>query len=164
MKTLSFQNVAILFVICTLVSCASPREKSQALTREVLEQLPVPDSATLLHASEFENISRTGMGSFFGAEGLFGSNAEYNHIFEEYCDLLTAYGWQEYSFGDQLRFCNPDYKDVDIDITGLAGFEEYYTEMLAEMDDEVMEKYNTLYIVTVSHYPFDSPSFCEPAD
>jgi hypothetical protein len=164
MRTLKFQRIVIALSICALTTCASPRDKSQQLTRQVFEQLPVPAGATLLFASEYENISKTGMGTYFGFEGLYGSDAEYDHVFEEYRGLLAARGWQEYDFGNRLRFCNPDYKAVDIGIANLAGFEEYYDEMLAEVSDEEIQASNTLFIVRVSHYPFDSPGFCGMAD
>jgi hypothetical protein len=131
---------------------------------EILEHLSVPRDAKLLHARKFENLSKTGMGTFFGSEGLFGSNVGYQAVFDGYRNLLTAQGWSEYSFGDETRFCNPNYKDIDITITDMAGFEEYYTDILAEVDNQTIESYSTLYVVTVSHYPFDSPGFCESED
>jgi hypothetical protein len=156
MKTLNFQKAVILLSICALASCAPPRETSQSLTREILEQLPVPDGATLLHMSEFERVSKTGMGTHFGVEGLYGSNAEYNHILEEYRHLLTARGWQEYDYlENQLRFRNPDYEAVEIIIANVVGFEEYYTEMLVEVNEDTLREYSTLYVVNVSHHPFD---------
>lgn len=166
MKTLNVQIsvVTLLLLVCFLVSCVSPRTKSQELTMEILEDLPVPDDAKLLHARKFENISKTGMGTFFGSKGLYGANAGYQAVFDEYRNLLAAQEWSEYSFGDEIRFCNPNYKDIDITITDMAGFEEYYTDILAEVDNQIIESYSTMYVVTVSHYPFDSPGFCESED
>jgi hypothetical protein len=156
MKTLSSQKAAILFLIYALISCTSPREASQSLTRKILEQLPVPAGATLLHISEFERISKTGMGTGFGVKGLYGSQTEYNHILREYRDLLTARGWQEYVYlENQLRFCNPDYEAVEITIANLAGYEEYYAEMLAEVGNDILGEHSTLYVINVSHHPFD---------
>jgi hypothetical protein len=156
MKPLNSRKVVALFLICGLVACASPRQTSQALTREILEQLPIPDGAALLHISEFERISKTGMGTHFGVEGLYGSNAEYNHILEEYRDLLIAQGWQQDDhLENQLRFRSLDYKAVEIVIANVAGFEEYYAEILAEVDEGTLIEYNTLYVVNISHHPFD---------
>lgn len=156
--------VELLLLVCFLVSCVSPRTKSRELTMEILEDLPIPDDAKLLHVRKFENISKTGMGTFFGSEGLYGSNAGYQAVFYEYRNLLAAQEWSEYSFGDETRFCNPNYEDIDITITSMAGFEEYYTDILAEVDNQTIESYSILYVVTVSHYPFDSPGFCESED
>jgi hypothetical protein len=156
MKTLNLQKAAILLSICVLASCASPRETSQSLTRKILKQLPVPNRATLLHISEFERVSKTGMGTHFGVEGLYGSNAEYNHILEEYRDLLTVQGWQKDDhLENQLRFRSLDYKAVEIVIANVAGFEEDYADILAEVSEDTLREYSTLYVVNVSHYPFD---------
>jgi hypothetical protein len=71
--------------------------------------------------------------------------------------LLVAQGWQQfYSFETQLGFCNPDYPRIDVRIADIAGFEENYADMLAEVEEE----YSTLYVVTVSHSPFDSSGIC----
>jgi hypothetical protein len=106
--------------------------------------------------SEFERVSKTGMGTHFGVEGLYGSDAEYSHILRKYRDLLTIQGWQEDDHLENLlRFRNLDYEAVEIVIANVAGFEEYYAEILTEVNEGTLSKYNTLYIINVSHYPFD---------
>lgn len=152
---------ALFFLTICVVSCVSPSDRSLSLTKEVFQQLPVPEDSVLLSVLEFEHLSKTGIGTHFGVKGLYGSDAPFADVLEEHRDLLIAKGWQQfYSFETQLGFCNPDYPEVDIRIADIAGFEENYADMLEEVEGGTVKEYSTLYIVAVSHSPFDSSGYC----
>jgi len=156
----------LLITCCLLVACVSPREKSQALTERILDHLPVPDGAILLHSSEFENISRTGMGTHFGVRGLYGFDTEYSLIVEQYRELLSAEGWVEFGLtaGGNPLFCNPDYDAVRLSLADSAGLEEGVFAIPANMLSEYRATYHTLYVVTLSHFPFDETGTCRQVD
>lgn len=159
MRTWFLRSMALLILVCIITSCRSPRQTSQALTSEILQQSPQSSEVKLLHSLEFENISETGRGTFFGVMGLYGSDVDYDDLFDYYVVFLTKQGWQTNSFGDYMRFCSPDYADVEIGLENVQGFEEHYRALLEGADPDTLKEYATLYVVRISHFPFD-PQIC----
>lgn len=148
--------ITVIILICILAACESPRQKSQELAEQILNQLLQPEDTKLIHTSEFENLSKTGMGTFFGVMGLYGSDNDYDSLFDEYAILLEAQGWRTLGFGGYMRFCNPDHADVEISLEKVAGSEENFKELLGGVEPVTLTEYETLYIVRVSHFPFNT--------
>jgi hypothetical protein len=153
----------LLLLIAFLTACTSPRERSQALAAEILGQLPVPDDAALLYSSEFESISSTGMGTGFGVRGLYGSDTEYSLVVEQYRDLLSAQGWVQFTpiTEDTLWFCNPDYEGIRLELANTAGLGDEIFAIPADILREHRATHQTLYVVTVAHFPFDETGICK---
>jgi hypothetical protein len=152
----------MLFLTVCLTGCVSQQERSQAVATEILEGLPVPNGATLLYTGGFERVSRTGMGTHFGARGLLGSNVDYLLITTEHRELLSAEGWVEYAVTNlgNTAFCKPELDGIRLEIFNVADFAEVHT-IPADLLCEYEVAYETLYVVQVSHYPFDDLGACE---
>ena len=142
----------------SLISCSSPRQTSTALTEEILHQLPRPAEAQLMNQLEFENLSKTGIGTCFGVVGFYGSDEDYVGLVETYTGLWAEQGWLVNDFGGYKRFCNPDFADVEISLEQVESLEGQYGAMLEDTNPDDWNKYVSLYAIRVSHFPFDSPT------
>jgi len=99
-SSVTFKLIAVLWVLGCLGACTSPREKSQTLAKELLEQLSAPEGAELLYMKEVENLALQGMGTGFGIDVLYSSSEEYSDIVSRYQELLTQQGWVNIVFED----------------------------------------------------------------
>lgn len=152
-----------LLLVVSLVSCASPQESSQVLAEEILEGLPSLDRTTLLNTSELEVLSGTGVGTHFGVQGLYGSHMDYPLIVGLYRELLPSQGWIELAItarGNPI-FCNPDYEGVHLSLARLTDLENERSPVSTDLLSEYEVTYQTLYVITVIHYPFDEVGTCE---
>lgn len=152
-----------LLLIASLVACVSPRERSQVLTEEILKDLPLPEGTTLLNSTMFERLSDTGTGTHFGIRGLYGCNTDYTLIIDQYRELLRSEGWLEFALtarGNPL-FCNPDYEGIHLNLARLSDLENGALSMSDSLLSEYEAAYQTLYVVSISHFPFDETGTCE---
>lgn len=141
------------------MSCTSPRERSQALTEEILKGLVVPEEATLLHVKKFERLAKQGVGTSFGLQAYYGINKEYTSVVEQYQNLLSDQGWREYAHTtwEHPWFCNRDYQNVSIELRSIS----FKTISATNMFPITETTYDTFYRITVVQFPFDDIGDCQ---
>jgi hypothetical protein len=156
------RTLAILSLAVVLVACRSAK-RSYAITERVLDRLPVPDNAVQLYVGRVERLSKTGIGTSFGTRSLYGVQTSYSSLTEQLSELLVTAGWQQYGttgIGNP-HFCHADYADLRLSIADVKKLDRDELGIPLNVLSESGDSYETLYIITVVHFPFDETGLCK---
>ncbi len=157
-SSVTFKLIVALWVLGCLVACTSPREKSQTLAKELLEQLSAPEGAELLYMKEVENLALQGVGTGFGIKVLYGSNEEYSDIVSRYQELLTRQGWVD-GFDGYSGYCYPGHKGVWFSMWQYDE-DDFADSGAVNVIPTTEITHPTFYVVVIKQYPFDGISDC----
>ncbi|MBN1452130.1 MAG: hypothetical protein JW963_14025 [Anaerolineales bacterium] len=157
--SVTFKLIAAVWVLGCLVACTSPREKSQTLAKELLEQLSAPEGAELIYVEEVENLALQGMGTGFGIDVLYSSSEEYSDIVSRYQELLIQQGWVNIVFNDYSYYCYPGYRSVEFWMWQYDE-DDFADSGAMNVISTAETTYPTLYAVAIMQYPFDGDSDC----
>lgn len=150
------RSISLLLLVAGLVACTSPRKSSQALSKEIINEIAAPEGAELLYLHRFEGLAKQGIGTHFGVRALYGVDAEYSQVVEWYSGRLFEQGWKEDFLTDVQNapyYCHPDHEGVRLWVGNITEYLE--SPIPVEIISETEGTFETLYIVSVVRFPFD---------